>query len=265
MNTNQIVCKNCGSEQVAEFCSNCGQKTITKRFTTRSFFLKFLSAFNFERGFFYTMKLLFTNPGKVVNGYLSGKTKSYYNPLNYLFITAGVGAALAVWLGIFDANIENVNEVFGVGADKNAVNVQKKFMEHFKQYINIVSITMLPFMSLFSKWFYLKRKLFYGEHLILNSFLFAQTSVISILLMPFYITIPVLASYYSTIGFVTIIIYYSYALKSVFKNTVIKSILGSFTIFIGGYLLFMIFFMVIMFGATIIMVISGTDLKDLLQ
>jgi len=265
MSTNQIVCKNCGSNQVAEFCSDCGQKTITKRFTTKGFFHKFLSAFNIEKGFFYTMKLLFTNPGEVVNSYLAGKTKSYYNPLNYLIIVAGIGTALVIWLGIFDANMENTNEMLGINSDKNAVGIQKKLIEHVKQYINIITMLMLPFMSLFSKWYYHRRKLFYGEHLILNSFLFAQTTVISILLIPFYIAIPFLTGYYSLIGFIVIIAYYSYALKSIFKNTFLKSTLGAITIFIGGYLLFMICFMIIFTGVIVIMAASGVNIKELLQ
>ncbi len=264
MNANQLGCKNCGSEQVAEFCSHCGQKTITKRYTTRSFFIKFLSAFNFERGFFYTLKMLFVNPGDVVNGYLSGKTKAYYNPLNYLLLVAGIGTAIMIWFGIMDANIESTNEIFGINKNKEAVNLQKNMIGYMKQYINIITLLMLPFISLFSKWFFNKRKLFYGEHLIMNSFLFGQTSVISIIFFPLLLVFPFLTNYYSLIAGTFAFIYFSYALKSIFKNSLLKSMFGTLVIFLGGYILFMLFFTIVMTITIIIMAISGVSLKELL-
>jgi hypothetical protein len=265
MSTNQLTCKNCGSNQVAEFCSHCGQKTITDRYTTKSFFIKFLSAFNFEKGFFYTLKMLFINPGEVVNNYLSGKTKAYYNPLNYLLLAAGIGTALMVWFGVMDANIENYNEALGFNKDDKALNLQKKMMVHMKQYINIIALLMLPFISLFSKWLYNKHKLFYGEHLIMNSFLFGQTSVISIIFFPLLLIFPYLTNYYSLIAGTFAFIYFSYALKGVFKNSMIKSMFGTIVIFVGGYILFFIFFMIVMIIIIIVMTISGVNLKELLM
>ncbi len=264
MNTNQLTCKNCGSEQVAEFCCHCGQKTMTERYTTKSFLIKFLSAFNFEKGFFYTMKMLFVNPGELVNNYLSGKTKVYYNPLNYLLLVTGVGAALVIWLGIFDANIQGTNEVLGINKNPKDVALQRNTLEFMKQYINIISLFLLPFISLFSKWFFHKRKLFYGEHLILNSFVLGQSSAISILLLPIYLVIPTLIKYYSLFGGVLVFTYYSYVFRSIFKKSIFKSILGSFVTLGGGYLLFMILIIILTIIVIIIMVISGGSLEGII-
>ena len=140
MSTSQLTCKNCGSDRVAEFCSHCGQKTITSRYTTKSFFIKFLSAFNLEKGFLYTIKMLFINPGELINSYWEGKTKSYYNPLNYLLILIGAGTVLILWLGIFDVNVQSTNEALGINhANAKTMGLQKAMMDYTVQYTNIIS------------------------------------------------------------------------------------------------------------------------------
>ncbi len=208
--------------------------------------------------------MLFVNPGELINNYLAGKTKSYYNPLNYILLLTGIATALMVWLGIFDASVQSTNETLGLVRPEQK-DFQQGMMNQMKQYINIITLFMLPFMSLFSKWYFHKKKLYYGEHLIMNSFLFGQSSVISIITLPIFVIFPPLAGYYSPIGVIIFLVYYSYALKSTFKSTTFKSVLGSVVIFIGGYLLFTIFLMIIGLGVIIIMVASGMNIKDIIQ
>ena len=53
--------------------------------------------------------MLFTHPGKVVNEYINGKTRLYYNPLKYIIIIAGIYAFLTIYLNILDANMNQMN------------------------------------------------------------------------------------------------------------------------------------------------------------
>ncbi len=254
-------CKNCGAEHTLNYCSNCGQKRYTRRFTIKSFFAVIMDAFNIERGFLYTAKMLFVDPGKVINEYLNGRTKRYYNPLKYLLIIAGVNALLVVWFKIFDANVDTVYELIGV--ENEQLRLQQKLTGYMKQYLNVIVLFMLPFNSLASKWYYGKHKLLYGEHLIIYCFLYAQYLLISMATYPLYIAFPMLYSYIMLIGFITIVVYYSYALFKLFRNSVFKSFLGALTVNFGGMLLFLIFYMLIAFIAGIVISSMGYNIKDL--
>ena len=171
------VCKNCNSVHINNYCCDCGQRIYTKRFTLKSFFFVLLATLNIEKGFLYTLKMLFIHPGKVINDYLTGKTKHYFNPLNYIIIAAGIYAFLTIWLNLLDKSVEATNEFIyseSIQNNEEALQLQKKWIDSFKNYINFVPLLMIPFASLISKWFYRSKKLFYGEHLIVNCFLFAQ-------------------------------------------------------------------------------------------
>jgi len=258
------TCKNCGSNQINNYCCNCGQLVYTKRFTTKSFLYKILEVLDFEKGFFYALKKLLVNPGKVVNEYLSGRTKVYFNPLKFYIIIAGISAVLMIWLNIFDANLKSTNEFMGGNQTQAAIELQQNMNSFVKQYINVFSLLLLPFLSLGSMWFFHKRKLYYGEHLIINCFLMAEVTAVSILFYPFYKIVPGFVDNMVLIGFGLSFLYYSFALKSIFKNSILKSAIGALFINLISYLLFFVFIMILTIVAIIVLTISGFNIKDLL-
>ena len=70
-------CKACGEKLTGKFCSTCGQKVIEGRFTMKQIFADALTAvFNVEKGFFFTIIKLYTQPATVVKGYINGITKN---------------------------------------------------------------------------------------------------------------------------------------------------------------------------------------------
>ena len=142
-NKTDLTCKNCGSQQINNFCSNCGQKKYTKRFTIKSFFQQIIDAFDIEKGFFYALKMLIINPGKVINEYLAGKTKAYFNPLKFFIIIAGTSAVLLIWFNLYDANIKTTNELMGVEQSKETLQLQQNMSAFMKQYTNIIALFRL--------------------------------------------------------------------------------------------------------------------------
>ena len=262
------VCKNCNSVHINNYCSDCGQKIYTKRFTLKSFFIVFMDALNIKKGFFYTVKMLFTHPGKVTNDYISGKTKSYFNPLKYIIIVAGIYAFLIVWLNIFDASIE-ASEIIqknneALQNNDEALQLQKKWIEFYKQYINFIPLLMVPFASLISKWFYRSKKLFYGEHLIINCFIFAQIFIIYIIWSPIVVIIPSLITYFPVITFITSFIYFIFALYKTFRESPFRAVMGGILIYFIGFLFFILFLSIIIFIVGLIVVIKDYNIADLL-
>lgn len=78
-------CPNCSNTFDGNFCPNCGQKKLTHPYTLKSLLLSVIDAFDFNRGFLFTLYKLLTTPGKLLTEYLAGKTKPYNNPVKFLF------------------------------------------------------------------------------------------------------------------------------------------------------------------------------------
>jgi hypothetical protein len=92
-------CLNCGETISGSYCSNCGQSTDIKRYSSKYFFSELKSITDFDVDFFRTFKSMLTRPGKFIHKYLIGIRKNYNSPLKYLFIVLAINFALAFFLG----------------------------------------------------------------------------------------------------------------------------------------------------------------------
>ncbi len=259
---NEQVCKNCKNHFTGSYCNICGQKVLPERNTVKHFFELIYDSFDIKRGVLYTSKLLFTNPGKVINDYLDGRTKDYYNPLRYLVIISGLFAIFMIGFNIFDTNIETANEF--LGAQEDDLKLQSKIIDYIRRYLNVFTLLLLPFYSLISKWIFKKHKLYYGEHLIINSFLFAQNTLIQIFIIFVILFVPRLSILLLASGTVVFIAYYTYALRGVFNIKFFKSLLSSTTIFVFGILSFWLLLTIVAIVTIIILKMVGVNLKELI-
>lgn len=261
--TNEIVCKNCGHHFEGLYCSACGQKVISKRITIKHLFEITFDSFNIQRGLPFTIKLMFTKPGEVINGYLNGRTKDFYNPLKFLLLAASISALLMLWLDLFDANMENTNEFMGL--DDETARFQKTINSYIKKFLQFVSLLTLPFFGLVSKWMFKKHRFYYAEHLTINSYLFAQITIIQIFVILLVYFVPALLKYMLAINSVVFISYYTYALKGVFKVKFGKSILSSVVIYVLGMFLMTLFIIIATIITMFIMHLLGVNISELMQ
>ena len=89
-------CLNCGKDFEGNFCPECGQSAETGRFTLRFIFGNLLAAvLGRDGGVAYTLKNLFSRPGKMIVEILNGKRRKYVSPFPMLFL------ALTVYILIF--------------------------------------------------------------------------------------------------------------------------------------------------------------------
>jgi hypothetical protein len=263
MGITKITCKNCNNHFTGSYCPECGQKVILERFTIKHLVSIFFDSFNVGKGLIHTFLLLFSKPGQIINDYLKGRTKDYYNPLKYLMLVAGINAVLILWFGVFDNDIANTNELLGKGGE--ADKLQMLILGYVRSYLSIISIAILPFYSLVSMWIFKKHKLFYAEHLIINGYLFAQYTIIQLLISLFFIYIPGLSEFTLISQLVLFIAYYTYSLRSVFKIKFFKSLYASAAIYFLGLIFFYILIIIISVIAVVLLSSMGSDLKELLQ
>lgn len=85
------ICLNCSTEFEGDFCPKCGQRADTERFTLKFIYGNLLAAIlGRDGGIAYTLKNLFSRPGKMIVEILNGKRRKYVSPFPMLFLSLTV-------------------------------------------------------------------------------------------------------------------------------------------------------------------------------
>lgn len=162
-------CLNCNKEIKNKFCSNCSQATSTHRFSLSHVFQHdFIHGiFHFDKGFFYTVKELFTRPGHSIREYVQGKRVKHFNYFATIILLMTIGYFIKKWTKI-DASI--------LYDDKTTV---KGLLKVLKEYSKFTVFLHIPIISLASYLFFKKSKQNYTENLVLNLYMLCGIVTIS--------------------------------------------------------------------------------------
>jgi len=165
-------CLNCNKVITGKFCDNCSQSASTHRFSlTHVFQHDFIHGiFHFDKGFFYTIKELFTRPGHSIREYVQGKRVKHFNYFSTIIILITIGYFMKKWAKV-DATV--------LYDDKKTVEGLLKVL---KDYSKITVFLTVPIISIVSYLFFRKSKQNYTENLVLNMYLLCGTLIISLLL-----------------------------------------------------------------------------------
>lgn len=176
---NHHLCKNCQHTFEGNFCSNCGQKTNTKRLDWNYIFDELKYTFlHINGGLLFTCKQLLTRPGDMVKEFIDGKRVKHYKPILLVFVLAGISTLMMHYNGdllVFEKmDVSNKKSVF---SPKDLI----EFITKYNTYIQLISIPIISFCTwlAFKKWGYN-----YIENIIINSFMISQMLLIGILLTP---------------------------------------------------------------------------------
>ena len=172
-------CKNCGHDVEGNFCSNCGQSLKVGRINLPNFIKEVSEGiFQVNKGFFYTLRALFTKPGKSLRGFLNGKRKQHFKPITYVITLSTVyflSAQLTdqnTWMddiisGWMNAELENVEDV-----------KIPPILAWFSKNYAYTTLLLLPFFSLASYLSFFKYGKNYLEHIVINSYITGQQAII---------------------------------------------------------------------------------------
>lgn len=172
------LCKNCQHTFEGNFCSNCGQKTSTKRLDWHYLFDELKYTFlHINGGLLFTCKQLLTRPGHMTREFIEGKRIKHYKPILLVFVLAGISTLLLYYSGdlIIMEKMQSTNK---------SVFDPKDFVSFFSKCYTYIQLASIPFFSIctwfaFKKWGYN-----YIENTIINSFVIAQMLIIGILFTP---------------------------------------------------------------------------------
>lgn len=151
-------CLNCNYETNKNYCSNCGQKTSTHRYSLQHFFAHdFIHGiFHFDSGFLFTIKELFTRPGHSVREFIQGKRAKHFNYFTAVILLLTITYFVSKW-----AKVE-LTEVFTSSVGLSRV---------IKDYVKLTTLITVPIYALFSYLIFKKTKQNYTENIVINMFL----------------------------------------------------------------------------------------------
>jgi VIT1/CCC1 family predicted Fe2+/Mn2+ transporter len=248
-------CKNCDSKLHGPYCHECGQKYIDNRFTLKDSLAAVAnSIFNFDRGFLYTSRMLTLQPGKVVKDILSGITIRYTHPFRFLFIWATINTVILVSTGVFDLTQDSVYQKMDVAEEQR--EMQLKARTWIKQYISLFNLLLLPFLSLLSYGIYRRKKWHYAEHLILNSYSLALSTILSFIPLLLFFLYPN-PNVFTIGGIFLSLLAASYVYSKVFEENFLKAFFRYLVIFSLGYLIFLSVIIVLFILVLLILIKSG--------
>lgn len=230
-------CKNCQAEVSQKYCSHCGQKKITDRFSLKGVLSELIQLFtNIEKGFWLTVKMLFTNPATLIKNYLNGITIRYYNPFRYLIIWTAIAVFLNLSLGLFDLQQEAMQELMHVDNTGKNGGLAQQVNEKMRDFLNLFPLLHVPFLALFSFWVFRKQGWNYAEHLIAYAYLFGQISLMGILNSIFVHFNPAFIFFVLPIALTISWIYLIYVYRQLFDIGIFSAIWKAFIVTLGGYL-----------------------------
>jgi uncharacterized protein DUF3667 len=169
-----IVCQNCSHKYKGNFCPDCGQESHTHRINA-GYFLHDIphSVFHVDKGLLYTLRSLFTNPGKMLAEYMTGKRVRHFRPFAYVIIMSTICTLLIKWIEKATLNLS---------LKHNADSVIPGSESFFAKYISVLIFLLIPVLSLVTWLFYRKNRYNYWEHFLINTYLAAQLNIILLLI-----------------------------------------------------------------------------------
>ena len=251
LSSESVSCKNCGHQYNGFYCPQCGQKHITTRITVKESLKKWLGVIvNLEKGLWPTSWLMFKDPKKVINDYLNGITVPYSHPFRFLFLWLTVQVFLILSSGVFDMTQGNFyTEMQGQPQQMN--EGQQKLLSGVKQYLQLFLVLSMPFLAMATKLFFRQRSLNFAEHLVVNSYAYGASLILSLLMIPFYYFAENHMVSLQLIGMGVSIIYMAYVYSSIFYENVFlvvfKSV-GVMLIWFIGMSILMIIGVIVVFS-----------------
>ena len=199
------LCKNCNSELVGLYCSECGQKNI-ESFTFSKLVKDFFdNIFSLDSRLFQTLKFLIIRPGFLTNEYWSGKRITYLPPFRLYLLISIV--------------------CFGIGSMQ---------LPEIYAILPYVYFVLMPCTALILLILYRKNNLLYFHHFIttlhFHSFMFLMFTINNILLYFYNKQIPIV----NNIVTIIIIIYLFFMLKNIYIESLTKLVI-KFALYICIY------------------------------
>lgn len=189
---NSNICKNCNNNFKGNFCNSCGQDSHTHKINFHYVIHEIQhSIFHVDGGIFYTIKELFKRPGNSIREYINGKRVKHFKPITYVIILSIIYSFLEHKINknpFIEDGLRGILE--GIKKGRDFSDRDFKIFEWLIHNYSYSALLLIPIFSLASFLSFKKSNFNYFEHLVLNTFLFGQITLIFILTIPLSIVFP---------------------------------------------------------------------------
>jgi Protein of unknown function (DUF3667) len=161
-------CLNCGEVVADDFCSKCGQPGKTGRLNIKTLFKGVLEGFfDLEKPLYRTIIGLTIHPGKVVSEYVSGKRKTFANPVKYMLSTSALLMLITKYQGsVVDSIQENSSVDPNVPESVAFFQTQMmEFLQAMQPYDQIFNLILTPWLAVLLFMFFKKSNYRVTEHM----------------------------------------------------------------------------------------------------
>ena len=158
-----------------------------ERVTTKTMFKSLLAILNLEKGIFYTAWEMIKSPGDAMRRYLFEDRNKFIEPLKFLVLTIPIYLFLSLKVFPTGTFFDGMEQGFNAGAQsmpEEQAAQAKLLLQYLKNYSNFLLLLTVPISAIWTYFLFRKYHLSYGEHLVLNAFLYAFLTLLGIVLMP---------------------------------------------------------------------------------
>ncbi|MEL6717119.1 MAG: DUF3667 domain-containing protein [Bacteroidota bacterium] len=183
----------------------------------------FLEVLNLEKGFLLTIKDLTVKPGEMIRAYLfTDKRFDYAKPFSFLLLLTAVGTlltarVLAYSQGQTEAQLQQVPEAMR--------GFVQETMDLLGEYYNLYQVSQIPIYALGTYWLFRAVRYNYAEHLILNCYMTAFSTLLFVLVFPLFFLSPNLMSVFLMVIFIYQIYFYHRNFKEKLWLSIAKTFL----------------------------------------
>lgn len=188
-------CLNCESVLTGQerFCSQCGQKAETHRFSWHQLFHEAWHAITHtDKGLLSLVKGLIKNPGLTCAEYVGGKHKKYFNPITFAIFSLALMVLANTYFKPFGDPKTQVNQAQVAQFNEEQKKLYLAFMGRLElaanvsqKHPNVIAMISFPLQALFFWMFFRKRGRNYVEVLVATIFVGSfGTLLFSVVLSP---------------------------------------------------------------------------------
>lgn len=257
-------CKSCSSEikENNRFCSNCGSKIVNDRLSLKGTWEEFVGPFfSWDNNFWRTFFDLFTNPKDVLEAYISGARKKYFQPFSFIILYATIAVFFYKFFPLdiivdYSKDFTDSLNTSNPSAKLPKFDM-KNYMESIMSYYNFLVLLLIPVYALTSLIIYNKRGHNFFEHLVFNSYIQTNLGFIALVIQIILVNIIGMSFMSYSVLFMFIHVFFTtYVFKKLYDQSVKQSILSGIKYFLLFLILYVGVFLIssIIFG--IIMLIT---------